>query len=150
MAAEARCRVHRGASRGGNFAGGSRRARRSEPVSFCARLLAIVRRASASLPYGPPNGSRQEPVAEAGAVSDADRRPDWFSRNEFVYEGISQIHRAYADRISPSPGGLTSQARNEIHARSGGEGDCLQISRHLKSYRFSVAERAARAAAGRR
>jgi AraC family transcriptional regulator len=48
----------------------------------------------------------KEPVAEASALSDANRRPDWLSRNEFVYEGISQIHRTYADRISPSPGGL--------------------------------------------
>ena len=72
-----------------HFAGGSRRTRRSEPLSFCARLHAILRRASASLPYGPPNGSRQKPAAEAGALSDADRRPDWLSRNEFVYEGIS-------------------------------------------------------------
>ncbi len=89
MAAETGGRIHRGASHGGNFAGGSRRTRRSEPLSLCARLHAILRRASASLPYGPPNGSRQEPIAEAGALSDADRRPDWLSRNEFVYEGIS-------------------------------------------------------------
>jgi hypothetical protein len=46
-------------------------------------------RASASLPYGPPDGSRQEPVAEAGALGDADRHPDWLSRNEFIYDGIS-------------------------------------------------------------
>ncbi len=111
MAAEAGGRIHRGASRGGNFAGGSRRTRRSKPLSFCARLHAILRRASASLPYGPPNGSRQEPVAEAGTLSDANRRPDWLSRNEFVYEGISQIHRAYADRISPSPRELKSDAK---------------------------------------
>ena len=45
MAAETRGRIHRGASLGGNFAGHSRGARRSEPLSFCARLQAILRRA---------------------------------------------------------------------------------------------------------
>ena len=93
---------HRGASRGGNFAGRSRRTRRSEPLSLCARLHAILRRASASLPYGPPVGSRQGPAAEAGALGDTDRHPDWFSRNEFIHEGISQGHGTYADRISAS------------------------------------------------
>src|SRR5882724_3421232 len=112
MAAETGGRIHRGASRGANFAGGSRRTRRFEPLSFCARLHAIVRRAPASLPYGPPNGSSQEPVAEAGAFSDRNRRPDRLSRNELVYEGISQIDRAYADRISPSPRGLEPSGTN--------------------------------------
>ena len=79
--------VHRRASRGGDFAGRSRRARRSKPLSFCARLHAILRCASASLPYGPPDGSRQGPVAEAGSLGDADRHPDWLSRNEFIYAG---------------------------------------------------------------
>src|SRR5260370_20118938 len=88
MATETRGRIHRGASRGGNFADGSRRTRRSEPLPFCARLYAILRRTSASLPYGPPDGSRQEPVAEAGTLSDADRHPDWLSRNEVIYEDI--------------------------------------------------------------
>ena len=49
------------------------------------------------------DGSREEPVAEAGAVSDSDRRANRLSRNEFIYAGISQVHGTHADRISTSP-----------------------------------------------
>src|SRR5438876_10173749 len=100
VAAEARGGIYRGASHGGNFVGHSRKTRRSEPLSFCARLQAILRRASASLPYGPPLGPRQEPVAAAGALGDTDRRRDWLSRNELVHESVSQVCRRHADRIS--------------------------------------------------
>src|ERR1700704_3407281 len=44
VAAEARAGIHRSASRGGDFAGRARGTRRSKPVSFCARLHAILRR----------------------------------------------------------------------------------------------------------
>ena len=46
-----------GAPCGGNFVGRSRGTSRFEPLSFCARLQAILRRASASLPYGPADGA---------------------------------------------------------------------------------------------
>jgi hypothetical protein len=107
VAAEARDGIHRSASRGGDSAGRSRRTRRSKPVSFCARVHAILRRASASISYGATDGSREEPVAEAGALGDTDRHPDRLSRGQFLHQGISQVHWTYADRISASSGGLT-------------------------------------------
>ena len=117
MATEARSRIHRGASRGANLIG---RSRRSEPLSFCARLHAILRRASASLPYGPQDGSRQELVADAGALGDTDRYPDWLLRNEFLHEGISQVHGTYAVRISTPPRGLASQVRSNRQGKPTG------------------------------
>src|SRR6266481_1525176 len=109
VAAETRGGIHRGASRGGDFVGRSGSTRRSESVSLRARLHAILQHASASLPYGPEDGSRQEPVAEAIALGDADRHPDRLPRDEFIHQGISQVHRTYADRISASPRGLNSE-----------------------------------------
>lgn len=50
--------------------------------------------------------------SEVVAFGDADRHPAWPARNEFIHEGISSIHRAYADRIRASPGGLASLVRN--------------------------------------
>jgi hypothetical protein len=47
-----------------------------------------------------------------------DRHPAWLSRNELIYEGISQTHRTYADRISASPRELASQLLNH---NQGGE-----------------------------
>jgi hypothetical protein len=102
--AEARRRVHRRASLGGNFPSHSRRARRSQPISFCACLPAVLRRASTSLPYAPPDGSSAEPAAAIGAPGDPDRDPDWIPRNKFVHEGISQVRRRYTKRISASVG----------------------------------------------
>src|SRR5260221_141753 len=109
VAAETRGGIHRGASRGGDFVGRSGSTRRSESLSLCARLHAVLRRAPASLPYGPEDGSRQEPVAGAGPLGDADRHPDRLSRDEFFHQGVSQVHRTYADRISASPRGLNSE-----------------------------------------
>src|ERR1700733_9479011 len=107
VAAETLGGIHRGASVGGYLVGHSRRARQPEPLSFCARLQAILRRASASLPFGPPDGSRQEPVAEASALGNSDRRANRLSRNKFIHAGISQIHGSYADRISAPAERLT-------------------------------------------
>jgi hypothetical protein len=73
----------------GDFAGRFGEARRSESLSLCARLQALLWRASASLPYGPADGSRQGPAAVAGALGDADRHSPWLSRNQFVHAGIS-------------------------------------------------------------
>src|SRR5450755_2428338 len=110
LAAKARDGIHRRASRRGHFVGRARRACRSKSLSFCACLHAILRRASASLPHGPPDGSRQEPAAEASAHGDRDRRPGRLSRDEFIYEGISQVYGTYADRISTLPRGLTEES----------------------------------------
>ena len=72
-ATEAASGIHRRASRGGDLVGHSRRTGRSEPLSLCTCLQAILRGASASLSYGPPDGSRQEPVAKIGVLGDTDR-----------------------------------------------------------------------------
>src|ERR1700704_1392881 len=113
VAAEARGGIYRGASCGEDFVDCSGKTRRSESLSLCTRLYAIVRHAAASLPYGPEDGSCQESVAEAGALGDTDRHPDWLSRDQLFHQGVSQVHGTYANRISASARGLADD--RQIH-----------------------------------
>ena len=102
--------IYRTTSRGGDFYPRARKPSQAEPASFCTCFQAFLRPTTPSLPYDPANEPSPRPVAAIDAAGDANRRADWLSRNEFVHQGIPQIFRNHAKRVSASTAGLAIPA----------------------------------------
>ena len=110
--------VHRTTSRGGDFYPRALKPGQAEPPSFCTGFQAFFRPTTPSLPYDPANEPGPRLAAAIKAAGDADRRADRLSRNEFVHEGVPQVFRDHAKRVSASTVGLaipvTLRARQQL------------------------------------
>ncbi len=90
---------------------------RLSPVLLLPGVQAIVRRAAASLSQPAPHRARQDAVGQACALGDRYRNDGRLQRDQLVHRGVSQGHRADADRVSPRPrvtcrGSRTQESRD--------------------------------------
>jgi hypothetical protein len=123
--AEACRRIHRLSYCGENFSGKTGEDRRAQPISFCTRLQTDVRRSSPSLPHGAPDGASRKSAAPIDAPRDADSAPGRLPRNQFVYQGLSQVRWRHAKRLPARP--------------RDGAGVCLPAPLDLYGFDFKMA-----------
>lgn len=101
--AEACRRIYRRSYRRENFSDKIGEDRRAQPISFCTRLQTDVRHSSPSLPHGAPDGASHKSTAPIDAPRDADSAPGRLPRNQFVYQGLSQVRWRHAKRLPARP-----------------------------------------------
>jgi hypothetical protein len=123
--AEACRRIYRRSYRGENFPGKTGEDRRAQPISFCTRLQTDVRRSTPSLPHGASDGASHKSAAPVDASRDSDSAPGRLPRDQFIYQGLSQVRRGHAKRLPARP--------------SDGAGVCLPAPLDLHGHHFKTA-----------